>query len=235
MEYSSIFKRTEMKYMLSADQCRKIRNLISDWMQVDKYGETTISNIYYDTPDSILVRRSIEKPVYKEKLRIRSYGVAKPDSPVFVELKKKFSGIVYKRRVAMTEAQALSYMNGGLAPSSGQIISEIDYFKSFYTGLRPAMYISYDRTAFFAKNGSDLRITFDRNITYRNWDLSLEKGSYGDSLLGSDQVLMEIKASEALPLWLVSILSANQIFKTSFSKYGNAYLNSVCKGARKYA
>lgn len=235
MEYSSIFERTEMKYLLSTKQYLAVKQAISKWMEIDKYGRTTICNLYYDTFDSILIQRSLEKPLYKEKLRVRSYGQAGIQSPAFVELKKKYKGIVYKRRVAMPYSDAISYMNGHEAPMSNQIISEIDYFKSFYRNLRPMMYISYEREAFFCKSSADLRITFDQNILYRDTDLSLCSRPYGSSLLEEEQVLMEIKASMAIPLWLVSILNTNHLTKTSFSKYGNAYLSSIAKGVYKYA
>lgn len=236
MEYNSIFERTELKYLLTAEQAALIKASFASHMKPDAFGKTTISNIYYDTPDSRLIRHSIEKPVYKEKLRVRSYKVAKADDIVFVELKKKYKGIVYKRRVGMTQKQAEQYLRNEIpAPKQCQITSEMDYFKSFYAGLKPAMYISYDREAFYDKDDDQLRITFDRNIMYRSYDLSLQKGAYGENLLGRDQVLMEIKAGGAIPLWLTDILSPNHIYKTSFSKYGNAYLSDIAKGVRKYA
>lgn len=235
MEYTSTFKRSEIKFMLDRHQAQAVKAAIGPYLESDRFGKTTISNIYFDTPDGTLARRSIEKPIYKEKLRTRSYKTAGAQDIVFVELKKKFKGIVYKRRASMTESQAEEYLATGKTLLHGQIISEIDYFMELYPGLAPAMFISYEREAFLGRQDSGLRVTFDSSILYRNSDLSLRSAPYGDSLLGRDQVLMEIKAANAFPLWLSSVLTENHIYKTSFSKYGNAYLHSFCKGEARYA
>jgi len=171
-----------------------------------------------------LARRSIGKPVYKEKLRVRCYGTASAEDKVFVELKKKYDEVVYKRRVSMCEQQAEKYLAGKCgAPKENQIVSEIDYFVSEYEGLAPAAYVAYEREAYFSKDDPNLRITFDDNIVWRADELSLTKGVYGNSLLQPGQSLMELKVSSAMPLWLTHKLSELKIYKTSFSKYGNAY------------
>ena len=87
MAFQTVFKRYELKYMLTLEQKEKILEAMSPYMQLDKYGRTTIRNIYFDTDSYRLIRRSIEKPAYKEKIRIRSYAQATADSTVFVELK----------------------------------------------------------------------------------------------------------------------------------------------------
>ena len=218
------FMRYEMKYLVTAEQRRAIMGMMNKFMEPDEYGRSTICNIYYDTPDMRLVRRSIEKPVYKEKLRVRCYGTASADDKVFVELKKKYDEVVYKRRVSMRESEAENYLEGrNDSPKQNQIVSELDYFISEYKGLAPAAYIAYDREAYFAKDDPNLRITFDDNILWRDYDISLTQGVYGNTLLNSGQSLMEIKVSAAMPLWLTHMLSEQKIFKINFSKYGNAY------------
>lgn len=228
MSYKSVFRRYELKYLLSPEQRELVLSGIEPYMQLDKYGRTTIRNVYYDTDSFRLIRRSIEKPVYKEKLRIRSYERAEEDSLVFVELKKKFERVVYKRRIALPERVAGDWLSDRIAtPTDTQISREIDYFRSHYGGLHPSMFLSYEREAFYCKEGGDFRVTFDDNILCRRSDISLCSEAYGHSLLPEGMVLMEIKCPGAIPLWMVDILSKGKIYKTSFSKYGRAYIETV--------
>lgn len=240
MSYQNTFKRYELKYLLTRKQKEIIQEAMAPYMEADAYGRSTICNIYFDTPDSLLIRRSLEKPVYKEKLRVRSYGRARADSTVFVELKKKYKLVVYKRRVNATEQEAMDYLcNGTPLPVQNQITEEIDYARELYRDLRPAVYLSYEREAFYGKEDRELRITFDENILWRDEDISLCAEVYGEPLLEHGYALMEIKIAEAMPLWLVKLLSDNHIYKTSFSKYGCAYTNMIknekLNGGKKYA
>ena len=224
MAFQTVFKRYELKYMLTLTQKEKVLEAIKPYMSLDKYGRTTIRNIYYDTDTYLLIRRSIEKPTYKEKLRIRSYCKATADSLVFVELKKKHKHIVYKRRMALSNNEAMNWLSGNTHPDKNtQITNEIDYFIEFYDTLHPAVFLSYEREAYYSTDGSDFRVTFDDNILCRQDDLSLESEVYGVPILPSGQVLMEIKCSGGIPLWMTEILSKEKIYKTSFSKYGTAY------------
>lgn len=170
-----------------------------------------------------MIHRSLEKPVYKEKLRIRSYQTAAPDDMVFVELKKKYKKVVYKRRLSLSEAQAMKcFQKGSSLPVHSQIADEIEYFRSYYEDLHPAVFLSYEREAFYALDGSDFRITFDENILYRDYDFSLGSGIYGTPLLNKGETLMEIKTAGGLPLWMSHELNRLKIYQTSFSKYGLA-------------
>lgn len=223
MAHQTIFKRYELKYMLTKAQAERIKRGMEAYMQGDAYGRSTICNIYYDTPSFLLVRRSIEKPVYKEKLRLRSYGVATPDSTTFVELKKKYEDVVYKRRVALPEHEAMAYLSGQSHPADTQIVREIDYARRLYRPLQPAVFLSYEREAFYAKDDPNFRVTFDERILWRDTDLSLCAGVGGTPILREGQALMEIKTGTAIPLWMVQLLSDQHIYKTSFSKYGTAY------------
>ena len=228
MTYQDTFKRYELKYLIGREQKEKLLQAMEGRMALDQYGRTTIMNVYYDTPDYLLIQRSLEKPTYKEKLRVRSYGTADWDDKVFVELKKKYDGIVYKRRTTATQQEASEYLNHNKTLSkSDQITEEIDYFKSFYQSLMPAMAISYEREAYYDVSGSDLRITLDENILWRETDLNLKHEPYGEALLREDQTLVEIKISMAMPLWLARALSEAGIYQTSFSKYGSAYRNKL--------
>ncbi len=223
MKSNMIFKRRELKYRISKEQKDGLMAMIGNRIIDDPIPRYSICNIYFDTPDNRLIRRSIEKPVYKEKMRLRSYGVANQSSKIFVELKKKYDGVVYKRRVTMNLSEAENYISGDAA-RNGQIESEIDYFLDKYTGIGPAMYISYDREAFCGAEDNELRITFDNNILWRDSDVSLTSESYGNKILTDDEYLLEIKCANSMPLWLVKALSDNRIYKSSFSKYGVAYL-----------
>lgn len=220
------FKRTEMKYVITKTQKENILRGISEYISPDVHKAYTICNIYCDTPNDRLIRTSIDKPVYKEKIRSRSYGKVNKDDKVFLELKKKYEGIVYKRRIAIKQSESEMYFNGkGLYDN--QINKEIDYFFRYYKDVKPKMYIAYDREAYFAKEDESLRITFDTNILWRTTDLDLKSEVYGNSLLEKDTFVLEIKCSNAMPLWLVSVLSENHAYKGSFSKYGNAYKVSL--------
>lgn len=219
-----VFRRREQKYLLDERQRQAIEDAMHENMEPDKYARSAVRNIYYDTPDRRLVRRSLEKPAYKEKLRLRGYGVIKPEDEVFLEMKKKYKGIVYKRRVSMEEQQATAYMADPAARlDAGQIGREIDYFKDFYGTLQPALYLSYDRQAWRSTDNS-LRVTLDWNICYRTDNLTLVSEPVGEQLLEPGQSLLEIKTATAMPLWLASLLSEYKIRQTSFSKYGTAHM-----------
>lgn len=221
------FQRIEKKYLLNSTQYERLLEKINPHMEMDQYGRHTICNIYYDTKQYDLIRTSIEKPPYKEKLRLRSYGVPGMQDRVFLEIKKKWDGVVYKRRIPMKLKEAENYLeNGRPMPGNGQIECEIDYFVKFYQP-EPKMYIAYDREAYFGKEDESLRITFDQNIRSRQNGLKLELGDEGEPLLEEGQRLMEIKISQAFPMWLAAILSELEIYPTSFSKYGNIYKCSM--------
>ena len=239
MSYQSVFSRYELKYLLNPAQKKHILGAMEGHMKLDAYGRTTIRNIYYDTPNYRLARQSLERPVYKEKLRVRSYTQADPFTPVYVELKKKYDGVVYKRRIGLPEKEAMAWV-AGAAPCSRdeQIVREIDWFRDFYACLEPKVFLSYEREAYFSLDGSDFRVTFDESIVSRQRDMSLCGGVWGTPLLGPGQTLMEIKCAGGIPLWMVEVLSEQRIYKTSYSKYGTAYQTMIfpyLQGGRKYA
>ena len=222
----SCFKRYEKKYLLTQEQYRAMILGMAFYMRPDEHPRYTIGNVYYDTADYALIRASLEKPVYKEKLRVRSYGVPKDDGLAFVEIKKKFDGVVYKRRVTMTAAEADAWLRGGRPPKETQISREIDWFLRYYRPT-PAVYIAYDREAYAGVENDELRITFDRKLRWREHDVDLRAGDGGNPILGDDQILMEIKIPGAAPLWLAHLLAENHIVSTSFSKYGAYYKQAV--------
>ena len=228
MSYKNVFRRYELKYLLTEAQKDAVLSGMEGHMMLDRYGRTTIRNLYFDNESYRLIRRSLEKPDYKEKLRIRSYQQSTSDSTVFVELKKKYNGVVYKRRVDVTEAEAMAWVGeGASAPRDTQITREIDYFMSHYGRLYPSVYLSYEREAYYDVEGSDFRVTFDDNIFARRDRLSLCEEADGLPILPNGRVLMEIKCPGAIPLWMVDLLSSHRIYKTSFSKYGRAYTEYI--------
>ena len=224
MAYQAVFKRYELKYLLTLAQKELLLDAMAPHMALDRYGRTTIRNLYLDTPNYRLIRRSIERPAYKEKIRLRSYNRAADGAEIFVELKKKYRSVVFKRRMTLPESSAVAWA-AGIRPEgcASQIADEIDYFIHFYGQLRPAVFLSYDREAYYARDGSDFRITFDDTILCRQTDLTLDSEACGTPLLPEGKVLMEIKCAGGIPLWMTRILSEEHIYKTSFSKYGTAY------------
>ena len=224
MAIQTVFKRYELKYLLTQEQKEKVLLAMAPHMTLDRYGRTTIRNLYYDTDSYLLIRRSVEKPVYKEKLRIRSYSRADSDSSVFVELKKKYKSVVYKRRLSLPNEDAVAWLSGERhCGQHTQIAREIDYFLSYYKTLHPTVFLSYEREAYYANDGSDFRITFDDTVLCRQEELSLTAQVYGTEILPEGMTLMEIKCGGGIPMWMTHVLSRERIFKTSFSKYGTAY------------
>ena len=222
-EAIAVMQRFELKYLLSARQADFLRGRLEGHMLADAYGETDIASLYYDTTDYRLIRASVEKPRFKEKLRLRAYGLATDRSPVFLELKRKYEGVVYKRRVQTTVPEAERFLAGaGPLGDGGQIQREIACFRDRYGPLRPSCLIRYARTAYY-EPGSDLRLTLDRNPRWRDRELTLERNLSGRSLLPPGGEILEIKAQGAMPLWLAETLSEGEIYKGSFSKYGEAY------------
>ena len=257
------FKRYEIKYMLTPRQEEQIKKVMVPYMKEDEHGRSTILSLYFDTPDYLLIRRSMDHPVYKEKLRLRSYGVAKKNTTVFLELKKKYDSVVYKRRISMPLSEAEQFLTNekeamtremqgvgklqrpetdrqqsgtsetvrkkdpsvkeGLPGNNVQIRNEIQYCIQSYCDLHPAVFLTYERDAFYGKNDREFRITFDHNILWRDHDLSLSAGICGAPILKEDQVLMEVKTAGAMPLWMTHYLTENRLYKTSFSKYATAY------------
>lgn len=239
MAYQSVFKRYELKYLLTRKQKKAVLQAMASYMELDKYGRKTIRNIYFDTENYRLIRKSLEKPAYKEKLRIRSYSKVSSEDMVFVELKKKYDSVVYKRRMALEENQAMDWvLSKKPCVKQSQISNEIDYVLQYYRTLAPAVFLTYEREAFFEPDGGDFRVTFDENILCRQEAISLKADVWGIPLLAPGLTLMELKCSGGLPLWMVEVLSKEQIYKTSFSKYGTAYQNIIfpnVRGDLKYA
>lgn len=224
MDMQMIFKRYEIKYLLTKGQKEGILRAMEPHMEPDRYGKSTVRNIYYDTNNYRLIRTSLDKPAYKEKLRVRSYRQTEPQDEVFVELKKKYDSVVYKRRICLEERQAMDYLAGRAeTPVHTQIAEEIDYFLEFYRTIQPRVFLSYDREAYAATQEEGFRVTFDENILFREEDLSLGGDVYGEALLPPGYVLMEIKTPDSIPLWMARALSEEHVCRASFSKYGSAY------------
>ena len=221
------FRRVEKKYRLTPAQKDALLALIGPRLTPDAHGRNTICSLYLDTPDHLIIRNSIIARTYKEKLRLRSYGTPTMDDLVFLEIKKKFKRVVYKRRERMTLREAMAYIEHGEKPCDSQIMREIDYAMHFYRNPKPMMLIAYEREAYFDAENPDLRITFDTNVRARDTDCRLENGSHGEYLLPEDVILMEIKTGGAMPVWLAGALSQCGILPGRFSKYGTAYLRNA--------
>ena len=241
--YQAVFKRKEIKYLLSSEERNALLPILEAHMEPDAFAHSSISNLYYDTPDFRMVRRSLEKPMYKEKLRLRSYGTPENTSTVFPEIKKKAMGIVYKRRISLPYQEAVSFLSGQQIASTDtcdgttqqiastemcdgttrQILHELDWMLASYKDLAPRVFLSYERDSYKGISDPSLRLTLDQDILFRTDRLDLREGAFGESTLLPDQTLREVKISNAAPLWLAQALSEIGIFPVSFSKYGRAY------------
>ena len=227
MDYKSVFRRYELKYIMDAEQADSVHDALARHMEPDRYAVSTIRNIYFDTPNYLLARDSIARPMFKEKLRFRSYGIPSEDDEIFVELKKKYDSVVYKRRLAMPLGEAMEWFCGNGKGPDTQIGREIGYTKVRYPDIRPAFFLSYDREAYRSKDDCDLRITIDRNIFARTDDVDLSSEIGGHPVLPEGYTLMEIKTMYGYPGWLTSVLSSSHLYRSRFSKYGNAYKEMV--------
>jgi hypothetical protein len=233
-KYKCDFLRVEKKYILNESECTAVLAAISSRMTEEKYGEHTISNIYYDTPDFRLIRASIEKPLYKEKLRLRAYGTVTEDSEAFIEIKKKFKGVVYKRRAGLPLENARVFLNGtNRQPGSQQVLRETDWMLEAY-GLAPAAAISYDRAAFVGKDDPEFRLTIDKNLKGRTTSLDLIAGAVGDEIISPEKRVMEIKTAGGMPLWMCRLLTNLEIYPKSFSKYGVYYKSYILNDKMPY-
>lgn len=233
-----VFSRFEVKYAINTAKKDILIAALQENMVADKYNvggkPYTICNIYYDTDDNYLIQKSVSKPVYKEKLRLRGYGVPNPGDLVFLEIKKKYKGVVNKRRTRLELEEAMRFTLSGEIPEqkpyiNSQVMNEIKYFMSIYD-LKPKLYLAYDRLAFFDKNDSEFRVSFDTNIRTRRYDLRLDAGDYGEKMFDDDVWLMEVKINKNLPLWFTRLLDENEIYHSSFSKYGTEYARLVGQG-----
>ncbi|MDF2907259.1 MAG: hypothetical protein K0R34_2580 [Herbinix sp.] len=234
-----VFNRTEKKFIITDEVYLAIKPRLEDFMELDAFSRNgdfyTICNIYYDTPEHAIIRRSIEKPIYKEKLRLRSYGVAGLRDKVYLEIKKKYNGHVNKRRTSMHLEEAYQYIEKHQRPKAkkplgDQILNEIDYFLQQYPDLAPTLFLSYDRNAMFGIEDPSFRITFDTNIRTRRSDVGLEMGNYGEQLLPAGLWIMEAKMINTAPLWFAKLLSSYHIYPTTFSKYGEEYKRAMQRG-----
>jgi len=220
------FKRYEKKYLLPAEVFPRLLERLTPCIEPDEYPRNTVCSVYYDWEDYRLIRHSLDAPVYKEKLRLRAYDPAESGGEVFVELKKKYKGVVYKRRLAMREKQAEDWLAGGPMPEDSQIARELQWFLR-ENRLAPKAFIACDRSSWRARENAELRITFDERIRWRERELHLSAGSWGELLLPGGEVLMELKLPGAAPLWLARMLSELKLYPTGFSKYGVCYQDHV--------
>ena len=220
--YENIFKRVEQKYLLTEQQYKLLFKKINKYLKEDKYFKSTICNIYFDTINNDLIINSLEKPIFKEKIRLRSYQVPSINDDVFLEIKEKYKGVVGKRRIKLKLKDFYNYLKTNNYDRNSQIMNEINYYFKYYN-LKAAIYIAYDRMSYCGKEDKNLRITFDTNLRSRNSDLKLELGDAGKCYFKDKKYIMEIKILGAMPLWLVRSLSELKIYPTSFSKYGSIY------------
>ena len=222
--YENIFNRVEQKYLLSKEQKDKLLKMINKYLTKDEHFESIISNIYFDDFNNRLIINSLEKPIYKDKVRLRGYGVINDNSNVFFEIKNKYLGVVSKRRIMIKLKDFYDYLEGKILPNE-QIMKELDYLIKIYN-LKPSIFISYHRFSYKGKV-DDIRITFDDNLISRRDDLKLESGVYGKKHFKKDECIMEIKTLNGYPMWLTNALSSLKIFPKSFSKYGSIYTKEI--------
>ena len=168
MQDICIFKRVEKKYLLPLEKKEALLAAIGERLIPDAHGKSTICSLYLDTPTFLLIRNSIDATTYKEKLRIRSYGVPKEDGQVFFEIKKKYKGVVYKRRISSTLREVENYLQSGIPTEDSQIMRELHYAMELYKRPKPTVLIACEREAYFDVEHPNLRITFDSAVRYRD-------------------------------------------------------------------
>lgn len=233
--YQKIFKRNEIKFLITNQQKEYILESLKDYLKISEYKKTNIRNLYYDTDNYLLIRRSIERPTYKEKFRIRCYQKPNNNTDIYMEIKKKYNSIVYKRRICIPYSEYQIWNNNTkFINLDNQILNEINYLFELYDGLKPKIFLAYDRESYYYKLDENIRITFDNNIIGRDYDLDLCSNIYGEKVLDDNYYIMEIKCNGGLPLWMLNVLSKQKIYKTRFSKYGELYKKLISKGEKNY-
>lgn len=231
MKLKKVFERKETKYLFTQQQFEGFFEELQHYMSVDEYGLHTIRSLYYDTDTYKFIQHSMDKPKYKEKFRIRSYGTPNANSTIFLEIKKKVKGIVYKRRLPLAYQDYLVWVETGQFPEElkkTQIGQEIAWLFLKNPDLSPKVLISYDRLSLFCEDDEDFRVTFDQNICYQAEDVRVA-ASRGDLVAPELGVLMEVKAMGAYPLWFVELLTKYHAQKGSFSKYAQTYQRHLYK------
>lgn len=218
----NIFKRVEEKYLLNKKQYNLLFKKINSYLEKDEYYQTTICNIYFDNNSNDLIINSLEKPIFKHKVRLRSYNTPKLNDYVYLETKFKYKSTVGKRRIKLKLKDFNKYISKNQFDHSDQIMKEIDYLFKLYN-LKPSYFIAYDRKSYKGKENNNLRITIDTNLRSRKDNLSLEYGDNGEKYFTQNTYIMEIKTLDSMPLWLVKTLSELKIYPVSFSKYGSIY------------
>lgn len=232
-QVQQVFRRTEIKYIITEEKYRKLMDLIEPYLVKDKYFKGTNCSVYYDDDNRYLAIHSLEKPFYKEKIRLRSYGVPKLDDTVFLEIKKKYKGIGSKRRIPVKLKDFYHYeKTGELETDHANIKQELDECFDRYH-LKPAMFLAYDRTSYCDKENPTFRVTFDRNVRSRTKDLNLENGDHGSKFFKNGEIVMEVKALDKYPFWFVRALSKLKIYPASFSKYGRVTEKVIYNNTKK--
>ena len=225
----SIFKRYEKKYIITREQYAALEDALLRHMKPDSFGEYLVQNLYFDTDGWDVVRASIEKPLYKEKMRLRCYGEMSQESELFLEIKKKYKGMVYKRRIAIpAKILPAGSVLSVVSANASQIAREFDFYIKTNT-VSEKVYISYHRAAFVGIADRDLRVTFDTDIRFRLDGLDYSHPGDGHFILPRDKMLMEVKTPGGMPLWVARTLCENKIFPTTFSKFGVCYTNHIFK------
>ncbi len=225
------FQRREKKIIMDSSLLPDILQTVSEFMNPDSYNLNgipyDICNIYFDNGNRDVTRHSVSKPFFKEKLRLRCYGIPTEDSKVFFELKKKTAKIGTKRRAVLSLNDYYRFLSEGYVDPSSQyinkrVLAEIANFIDTYSA-EPSVYLSYKRIAFFGKEDPNLRLTFDTEIRTRNYDLRPELGIYGELLLPKDKTIAEIKFSGAAPMWFAALMSKHGLEFSPYSKIGKEY------------
>ena len=222
----NVFKRKELKYLLSRSDYEALLPILQKYMTSDKYGLQTVNNVYFDSPYFELISRSIEKPLYKEKVRLRVYNTPTDESMAFFELKKKFKGVVYKRRINTTLKKIIDYVENGIPIDDSQMFKEIDYVYKLYN-LSPKIYLAYDRIAYFGNDDKEFRVTFDFRIRYRFDNPNIKNVDEYALFLNDDTILMETKGIYGYPRWLIDFLESRSLNRQSFSKFGKIYQENI--------
>ena len=224
---NDIFRRVEEKYFLIKEQAYNLFKEINTYIEKDEYYKSNILNIYFDNNNDEILIRSGDKPIYEDKIRLRSYSTPALEDDVFLEIKSKYNGVTGKRRIRMKLSDFYNYINNNEIKNT-QIMNEIDYLFKYYD-LKPSYFVGYDRLSYKGKDNEGLRITLDSNLRSRTNNLNLEQGDYGELFFNDDRLIMEIKTLDSMPLWLTSTLSKLKIYPISFSKVGEIYKKEMVK------
>lgn len=235
-EQSMQSSRYEYKYYVDEGRARAIRTFVETYLEPDEYllkfGGIgyPVCSLYLDNSGLLLYDQTIQGQKNRFKLRIRFYD-DNPENPAFLEIKRRETDVIKKKRASVTREGAKmvlagypaspSYLFGKKAPST-KTLDALDEFCLLRDriGATGCTYVYYHRQAYVSPDSNSVRVTFDRQleggIYVPGTDLSIPRDSARPKLEG---VVLELKFTDRFPHWMEQLCEDFNLKRTSVPKY----------------